>query len=151
MKVLTLLLIISELLYLNDMKKIISESKNVPNIRTVISDENIDSSSATNHLRLIRSSGIRSRCRRYVQTFYKTYDHIDSYVYNPYGPYIIPPNCIGTKCYSYCQRCPACCLKPCPYPTAVPIRTTYKPYRTTVRTTSKNTPTLWTKKGAFCY
>lgn len=73
------------------------------------------------------------RCRRYARPFYKQYEHLGTYVYDPRLAYIVPPICI---------RCPSCCPTPCVYPTPIRInnKQNYSSRLTTRKPTSVNIP-----------
>lgn len=141
---LMLLLFSIILIYTCDAKELLKEFNSASLRRTEVSSSDIVLNSSRNFPTEIRKDAIRVRCRRYAQTFYKPYQRVGTYVYSPYGPYIVPPICI---------RCPTCCPRPCAYPSPAPIRTTYRPYRTTVRTTTTRTHPSFgtTKQGGFVF
>lgn len=148
----TLIILFSLIFHSIDASSSLHELNNALVERTVISDLNVTSDSRV-RLRHNHSVKIHRRCRRSAQTFYKPYQHIDTYRYvYPYQRYIVP-TCTENKCNLYCLRCPTCCPRPCPFPTPATIRTSYRPYRTSKRPTvvprtSVTPKTTSTKKGA---
>lgn len=109
----------------------------------VISDENLFLKVSKTSFRNSTIVELRPRCRRFVENLYKPYQHIGTYVYRPYLPYIVPP---------MCTQCPSCCPRPCILPTPIPTRITHIPYYTnpkaSVTSRTRFIPKT-TKKGGF--
>lgn len=122
-ELLLLFFISTPIICLTDVEQLFKPFNNTSRGRTEVNSDEIVLNSSRNFSTSIRQNGISVRCKRYAQTYYKPYQRVGTYVYDPYGPYIVPPICI---------RCPTCCPRPCsyPYPSPAPIRTTYRPYRT---------------------
>lgn len=133
--------------YLTDGERQLTELNSTSFHRTeVTSDKHVFGPSRT-FVNDVRNAEMHTRCRRFAQTIYKPYQHLGTYVYSPYGPYIVPPICI---------QCPTCCPRPCRFPTPSPIRTTYGPHGTTKKFTVTPRTTLAsstrnTKKGVLTF